>query len=97
VTFVEAPGPERLRHQRIESEEQPHREDRDREEHHARQADRPDRARPEAADHDGVDDAHRDPAELGHHDGRRQRQHRAEFGSDHFGLILVCSPWFVGS
>ena len=79
MTVVDAPRAVRLRDERIEPEQQAHREHGDREEQHAREANRADRGGAEGTDHQRVHDPHRHPADLGDHDRGGERQHRAEF------------------
>ena len=44
--------------------------------------------RPEWSDHERIDQAHGDPAELGHDHGSGDREHRAQFGPEVQDVIL---------
>jgi len=80
---IDAPRAERLRDERVEAEQQAHREHRDGEEDHARETRRGDRVGPETPDHQRIDGAHRDPSDLGDDERCREREHRAQFASQH--------------
>jgi hypothetical protein len=71
----------RMRNERVESQHQTRAEDCDSDVENAREADCPDgpRAVRQAADHHGVYNAHSHPAELRHHERRRQLQHGPNF------------------
>ena len=79
VTLIQAAGAERVGHQCVESEQQAHSEDGQREEEDVADADGADGRRPERAHDDGVHDAHADPADLGKDNGARQGEHGLEF------------------
>jgi hypothetical protein len=82
VALVRPAGPERLRHERVETEEQPHSENGDGKEGVGADAGRADRLGAEPAHREGVDDPHSDPAKLAEHDRTREREHRAELAVD---------------
>ena len=79
VALVEAAGAERMRDQRVETEEQTHGEDAHAHEERTADADRADRFGADPADHQRIDQSHRHPAELRHHHRHRQGEHRPEF------------------
>jgi hypothetical protein len=68
-----------LRDVGVETEHQPHAEDRDSGEHTAAESGRADRRRAERADHHRVHDAHHHPANLGEDDGAGEFQKCWEF------------------
>ena len=80
VTLVDAPRAERLRHERVESEQQSHPEEADGGEHAAAEARRADGLRAERPDHQRVDDAHAHPADFGEDDGDRELEQIAQLG-----------------
>jgi hypothetical protein len=81
MAVVESSGAETLGHERIKAKEQPHRKYAHAHEDRASDADSADRLRAKASDHEGIDDAHRNPAEFGEDDGRRQCEHRLELAA----------------
>jgi len=87
MTLAELTRAVRLRDERVEAEQQPHREHTDRDEQHAAEADGTNRVRTKASDHQRIHDPHRHPSELRHHHGRGERQHRTEFAADHPGIL----------
>ena len=97
MAFLEAAGAERVRHQRVEPQQQPHREHDDGREHRAADADGPDRLRAEPPDHQRVDDAHRHPTELGEDDRHREHEHRPELGAQVAGARQHREPPMISS
>ena len=77
-----------LGHQRVETEQQAHAENREAEMHRVADARGADRGRAERAHHDRVDHAHPHPAQLGQDDRHRQAQGRLQFCSQHDPWIL---------
>ena len=82
MAFLDPACAERLRHQRVEAEKKPHPEYRDGDERVAADTGRADRFGAERADHDRVDDPHRDPTQLGEDHGTRQREHRPKLARE---------------
>ena len=89
TALVETPGAVRLRHQRVEAEQQAHAEHGVGEVNGVADAHRADRGGPERAHHDRVDHAHRHPAELGEDHGSRDPQHGFELVANQEGLTVV--------
>ena len=81
------PGAEGLGNQRVHAQQHAGATNGDGEEEHAAERACADRGRAQAAGHDGIDKAHRHPAQLSEREGWGQAQHRpdvlAEAG-DHF-------------
>ena len=75
TTFVEAPRPERLGDEGVESEQQAHPEDGQGHEQAGSETDGADRGRAKGSDHEGVDHAHGHPAELRKDDRAGQAEH----------------------
>jgi hypothetical protein len=82
MAVLETTGAERLRHQRIEAEQQAHRKDDDAHEQRAADTDGADGFRAQPSDHERVHHAHGHPSELRHHDWHGQGEHRPEFLSE---------------
>ena len=79
---VEAPPAVGPRDQGIEPQQHADAEHHHREAEDAAHAHRPDSGRPQAAHHCDVDDAHRDPSELGHHDRRGEADGRRQLPAE---------------
>jgi len=71
-------GADRLRHQRVESQEHPDAEGRNGDDHHVTEGDRGQRFRRQPADDHGVDHAEQHHSDLHHDDRHRQAQHGLE-------------------
>jgi hypothetical protein len=74
-----------LRHDGVEAEQDAHAAGGQGEEQDAGEADAADGFRPERADHQRVDDAHRHPADLGQDDGPGEAPERPKFGPPRSG------------
>ncbi len=78
MAVLQPSGAEGLRHERVETEQQAHGEDADAHEQRRSHAHRPDRLGTDPADHQGIDQPHRHPSELGEDDREREGEHRPE-------------------
>ncbi len=78
MALVQPPGAVRVRHQRLEAEQETHAEDREGEKQDAADADRANRFRAQRSDDDRVHQSHRHPPDLGENDGARELQHRPQ-------------------
>ena len=76
MAIFELARAEGLRDQGVQAEQQAHPEHGDAEEDSGAEAHGPDRFRAQPPHHQGIDGGHRGPAELRHHDGKRETQHR---------------------
>ena len=77
---IETAGARGARDQRIDAEHQARAEDHDCGEDAAPHAGCGNRCRAEAADHHGIDEPHRHPADFGKDDRTGEKDERAEFG-----------------
>ena len=82
VAIVPVARAVRLRNQRIQSQQQAHAENGEGIKRAAPYPRRPNCRRPDTADHNGVDHAHRHPSKLRDHDGNGQMEHAAYFGAE---------------
>ena len=78
VALVQPPGAVRVRHERLEAEQEAHAEDGQGEEQDAADADRANRFRAQRSDDDRVHQPHRHPPDLGEDDRTRELQHRPQ-------------------
>jgi len=81
VAAAHVPGAVGLRDDRVQSEQQADTGDGDQHEGRPPHADGADRFRVDAADHHHVDDAHGDPADLGHDHRHGDAEHRPDLVS----------------
>ena len=79
MAVADVAGAIRLRHQRVESQQHAHPEDREGDVHGGADANGADRLGTERPHHQRVDHAHGHPAEFGHHHGDGEAEHRDQF------------------